>query len=127
MPLPGPTLGVGAEGINNPQVLYAFIRGAARQYGARWWADISTWNRFGNKQPYTPSSAAHRPAAVPAHPVAGPGPAVFAGREPYPGAHQFCDQGSCTCPDGPNATCPSVSTVGISTATACLSPRCRLV
>ena len=68
MPLPGPTLGVGAEGINNPQVLYAFIRGAARQYGARWWADISTWNRFGNKQPYTPSPAAHRPASVPAHP-----------------------------------------------------------
>jgi hypothetical protein len=32
---------------------------------------------------------------------------ISAAREPYPRAHLYCDQGSCTCPEGPNATCPA--------------------
>jgi hypothetical protein len=40
------TAGETAQGINNPQVLYSFIRGAARQYGTRWWADIRSEKRL---------------------------------------------------------------------------------
>jgi hypothetical protein len=115
------TAGETAQGINNPQVLYSFIRGAARQYGTRWYADISTWNRFGNKQPYARRSCAGGlkfPYCDPKFPYPPPGNKttgtanehgdlddVFAA-EPYPGAHLYCDMGSCTCPGGPNASCP---------------------
>ena len=32
------------------QIFYAFLRGAAKQYGKVWWGTISIWNRHGEKK-----------------------------------------------------------------------------
>ena len=38
-----------AQGLPNAQLFYAFLRGAARQYGTLIWGDASVYNRFGFK------------------------------------------------------------------------------
>ena len=38
----------------NAQVLYAFVRGAAKQYGTLWFGQVSIFNKFGHKIPGDP-------------------------------------------------------------------------
>ena len=38
----------------NAQVLYAFVRGAAKQYGTLWFGQVSIFNWFGHKIPGDP-------------------------------------------------------------------------
>lgn len=39
-----------AQALPNAQVLYAFIRGAGKQYGVPWFGNASVWNRWGWKE-----------------------------------------------------------------------------
>lgn len=39
----------------NAQVLYAFVRGAAKQYGTLWFGQVSIFNWFGHKVPGDPA------------------------------------------------------------------------
>eukprot|EP00056_Hartaetosiga_gracilis_P010520 m.155878 g.155878 ORF g.155878 m.155878 type:complete len:919 (-) comp13331_c0_seq4:210-2966(-) len=38
-----------AQGLPNAQLFMSFCRGAAKQYSAWWWANVSVYNRFGHK------------------------------------------------------------------------------
>ena len=38
-----------AQGLPNAQLFMAFNRGASKQYGVRWWSNVSVYNRFGYK------------------------------------------------------------------------------
>jgi hypothetical protein len=38
-----------AQGLPNAQLFYAFLRGAAKAYGKKWWGNASIWNRWGHK------------------------------------------------------------------------------
>lgn len=38
-----------AQALPNAQVLYAFVRGAAKQYGRLWFGNVSVYTRFGYK------------------------------------------------------------------------------
>lgn len=45
--------GLGAEtaqGLPNAQLFYAFLRGAAKAYGKKWWGNASIYNRWGFKR-----------------------------------------------------------------------------
>eukprot|EP01012_Entosiphon_sulcatum_P067032 TRINITY_DN9652_c0_g1_i4.p1 TRINITY_DN9652_c0_g1~~TRINITY_DN9652_c0_g1_i4.p1 ORF type:complete len:835 (-),score=107.68 TRINITY_DN9652_c0_g1_i4:78-2582(-) len=38
-----------AQALPNSQLFYAFLRGAGKQYGTKWWGNASVWNRWGYK------------------------------------------------------------------------------